>query len=290
MPLVTRESLVKLAREFDALIVCDDVYDFIWWDATTVDSKAPQGDLPFRAVLPRLVDVDRTLEPRPAPTSFGNVLSNGSFSKISGPGVRTGWVQSSTALLAQSVSQAGVTRSGGAASNLTGTILAHSLRTGALEKHMHETLRPAYAKRWRLMVGAIEQELGPLGVKIVGGKGDEVDPRAQQVNGMPKYVAGGFFIWMELPQGLTDLAVTSRALEDANVAIASESQTRLPPKNGHVSQERRNLRFCFAYEDEDKLVEGVKRLREVLETMLKEKEEGVVSYSEPNMIDKHQYA
>lgn len=84
---------MALAREFDALIICDDVYDFLWWPADEVPD-AQHEDIPgsshFRAVLPRLVDVDRDL---PGTTPFGNVVSNGSFSKICAPGVRTGWVE-----------------------------------------------------------------------------------------------------------------------------------------------------------------------------------------------------
>ncbi|KAK1020187.1 Valine--pyruvate aminotransferase [Friedmanniomyces endolithicus] len=48
------------------------------------------------AHLPRLVDVDRDLEggaDRPDADGFGNVCSNGTFSKIAGPGVRVGWVE-----------------------------------------------------------------------------------------------------------------------------------------------------------------------------------------------------
>lgn len=76
--------MVRLAREFDALVVTDDVYDFLQWRAdgqSTLDN----------AVLPRLVDVDRTLDG--GAKGFGNTVSNGSFSKIAGPGLRTGWVE-----------------------------------------------------------------------------------------------------------------------------------------------------------------------------------------------------
>ncbi|EHK99138.1 hypothetical protein M7I_4970 [Glarea lozoyensis 74030] len=70
-------------------LTCHDVYDSLLWSTT------PSTSNPTKAVLPRLIDVDRTLEPTPGKDSFGNAMSNGSFSKIAGPGVRTGWAEAS---------------------------------------------------------------------------------------------------------------------------------------------------------------------------------------------------
>lgn len=89
MTLSARQDLVRLARTFDALIVCDDVYDFLYWPTTSTSA-------PFQAIIPRLVDIDADIDGgtnRPGADGFGNVLSNGSFSKIAGPGVRTGWAE-----------------------------------------------------------------------------------------------------------------------------------------------------------------------------------------------------
>ena len=44
------------------------------------------------AAVPRLVDIDRYLDGGPV-DDFGNTMSNGSFSKLVGPGVRTGWTE-----------------------------------------------------------------------------------------------------------------------------------------------------------------------------------------------------
>ncbi len=53
-----RERLVRIARKFDALVVTDDVYDFLQWPSSppSISTKAP---FPDQAYLPRIVDVDR---------------------------------------------------------------------------------------------------------------------------------------------------------------------------------------------------------------------------------------
>ena len=86
-----REAVIRLARKFDALVVCDDVYDFLAWPET-VKSE------PIGASLQRLVDIDRILDGGP-PDPFGNVVSNGSFSKLLGPGCRVGLAEGTEAFI-----------------------------------------------------------------------------------------------------------------------------------------------------------------------------------------------
>ena len=49
-----REQLVRVARQFDALIVTDDVYDMLQWPS----SPSGLGHL-SQSFLPRIVDIDR---------------------------------------------------------------------------------------------------------------------------------------------------------------------------------------------------------------------------------------
>lgn len=92
MSLARRQQLVSVAREYDALVLTDDVYDQLQWSASSTAKKTALE----KAVLPRIVDVDRWFQggsERPAADGFGNAVSNGSFSKIVGPGCRTGWAE-----------------------------------------------------------------------------------------------------------------------------------------------------------------------------------------------------
>lgn len=89
LPLQVREAVVRLAREYDALVISDDVYDFLYWS----DNPAIRDD--EVAVPQRLIDIDRDME---GYSRWGNTLSNGSFSKIIGPGIRVGWADCAPAL------------------------------------------------------------------------------------------------------------------------------------------------------------------------------------------------
>ena len=104
MTLLRRQELVRVAREYDACIISDDVYDQLQWPA---DIEDPRSSIKH-ALLPRVVDIDRVLDggsERDGTDGFGNAVSNGSFSKISGPGCRTGWAEG-TPKFAWGVSQA----------------------------------------------------------------------------------------------------------------------------------------------------------------------------------------
>ena len=92
MSALRRKNLVTIAREFDALIITDDVYDHLQWPVSSSSAECKLEE----AVCPRIVDVDRTHDngaERAGADGFGNTVSNGSFSKIVGPGCRTGWAE-----------------------------------------------------------------------------------------------------------------------------------------------------------------------------------------------------
>ncbi len=97
MTLRRRQQLVEIARQYDALVITDDVYDQLQWLANPSISDDSTPGL-RRALLPRLVDIDRWFQggaKRHGADGFGNVVSNGSFSKIAAPGVRCGWAEGS---------------------------------------------------------------------------------------------------------------------------------------------------------------------------------------------------
>jgi DNA-binding transcriptional MocR family regulator len=245
MSLACRTQLVRLAREYDALLISDDVYDFLQWSTNPSSPNAPNK----KAFLPRLVDIDRTLDPVPGENDFGNAVSNGSFSKIIGPGVRTGWAEAAPKFV-YGLSQTGSSRSGGSPSQLTATIVNEVLSSGDLEKHIYDVLQPAYRQRWRTMMGVIEKELAGLGVEAV--KGEDM--------------FGGYFFWLVLPEGMDGEVVTDVALRKENLIVAPGKIFEVVGDES-VKLER-GLRLCFSWEEEEDLAEGVRRLARVVRGLM----------------------
>jgi DNA-binding transcriptional MocR family regulator len=249
MTLSCRQKLVELARKSDALLITDDVYDVLQWPTSSTATTTPLS----KAILPRLVDIDRTMEPVPGPDSFGNAVSNGSFSKIAGPGVRTGWGEA-TPKFAYGLSQCGSSRSGGAPSQLVATVMAELLRSGEMQRHIREVLNPAYAKRYGIMVKAIQKYLSPLGVRL-----GEVTASGQDV-------FGGYFLWLELPLNVSATVAADRAKVEENLIVAPGYIFEV--ENDPSVKFPNSLRLCFAWEEEINLEDGIIRLARVVKTVM----------------------
>jgi len=101
--LARREALIRLAREVNALIITDDCYDFLSWTSEaewrefTVTSGTSHHSCLTPPPPPRLVDVDNSLSG--GDREWGNAISNGSFSKVVGPGMRCGWAEATPAFI-----------------------------------------------------------------------------------------------------------------------------------------------------------------------------------------------
>lgn len=70
------KELVRIARKHEMVVVCDDVYNLLYYE----DGFPPH----------RLYYYDDPTDPD---YKGGNVVSNGSFSKILFPAVRVGWLE-----------------------------------------------------------------------------------------------------------------------------------------------------------------------------------------------------
>ncbi len=244
MSLHRREQLVRLARQYDALVITDDVYDMLQWKSSP-DAPTMVMD---KAYLPRIVDIDRTLDGGPI-DDFGNAVSNGSFSKIVAPGCRTGWAEG-TESLAYGISQTGTSRSGGAPSQLAASFINDMLTKGILEHHIYHHLQPAYTRRYHHMISAVEKYLLPLGLSI---------PQAD------RKIAGGYFLWLTLPEPLAAEEVWRTAKARENVTIITGANFRVDGDEDNLTRFERDFRLCWAWVDEDLIEEGVRRLARVIE-------------------------
>ena len=128
---------------------------------------------------------------------------------------------------------------------------------GSLQRFIRTTLLPAHASRSKQLLNAIEKHLVPLGFTL---------PRQD------RSFMGGYFTWLSLPDGLDADALAKRCREEENVVIAPGSIFEVP------GDERvkfpSNIRLCWAWEDEEKLGEGVERVAGVARGMLEEGDGG----------------
>lgn len=255
LSLQRRQQLVLLAREFDALVITDDCYDFLRWPLNDGTSTEDLGLIP-----PRLTDVDRSLE---GMNEFGNSVSNGTFSKLVGPGMRVGWAEGTSAFI-KGLATLGATRSGGNPSQFSSSLIDQLLQTGGLQEHIGRTLIPSYRARYRSMMGAIDTHLVPLGIAI--------STSASSRGAVGPALAGGFFTYIMLPADLPTADIVSKlAIEKYNLKVAygkmfqvwGDTDSGIRPG----TEFDRAMRLCWAWETDDAIVAGVQRLGNLIKAL-----------------------
>lgn len=136
MPEETRARLLSLSREYDFLIVADEVYQTL-----NFSDKPPA---PFAARLEQ-----------------GQVLSVGSLSKTLAPGLRVGWIQTRPKFR-ERILQRAVLSSGGCLNQFTSCLLEPILSDGSAEVFL-EGLKQTYTRRVDLMSNLLREHM-PAGV------------------------------------------------------------------------------------------------------------------------------
>lgn len=139
------------------------------------------------------------------------------------------------------------------------------LSSGAITQHLENVLIPTYARRYEVMLSAIRRLLFPFGVRIMADHQDPANPDGSEG------LAGGFFLYITFPEdgSLPPTEEIARfALEEFGLRIApgklfavtDKDSDRAARSNGYMS----GARLCWAWHEEDVLVEGIQRLAEVL--------------------------
>ena len=129
-----RADVARLAVEHDLLVLEDDVYRELWYDAPP---PPPLGSYDAAAPIVRL----------------------GSFAKVLAPGLRLGWLLADEALVRRCV-ESGMLDSGGGVNHFTAHIVAEYLRRGLMDGHV-AALRAAYGARRDHLAAALRRELPP---------------------------------------------------------------------------------------------------------------------------------
>lgn len=173
----------------------------------------------------------------PPPASFGarcregRVISFGSFSKIVAPGLRLGWIQAAPDLL-QHILAGGALVSGGNFNHFTSHIVRQLLAGGELAL-LVARLRSSYAERAEAMDLALRRHL----------------------SGIARWTrpGGGYFFWLELPQG-ADAAALEPAARAAGTGFLPGGACSATGGLQHC------LRLSFAHYSVPDIHEGIARL------------------------------
>ncbi len=158
------------------------------------------------------------------------VVRLGSFSKSLAPGLRLGWI-TARADLSERLAGAGMLESGGCLGQFSAHVVAALLEAGVYDAHL-AGLRRAYASRRDALAAALRERL-PAGCRFT----------------VP---AGGFFIWVTLPEGLTATALLPHA-ERHGVSFAPGSRFCLDGDD-------HDLRLAFSLYGGAALADGAGRL------------------------------
>ena len=214
LPADRRSKLVELAQQHGFLVLADEVYNLLHY------GKPPP---------PPIASFDTSDD--------GCVISLGSFSKILGPGLRTGWLQARPPVI-QRFATAGLTISGGGLNHFTSTLVHAVLEQGMLQDNI-AILRSTYGERVSAMTAALQKHLG-----------DAVDFTAP---------GGGYFFWLTFNDGTNT---------DALLPIAQEHGVNYRPGTAFSAQGAftNAIRLAFALYEPDMLAEGVRRIAEAHKT------------------------
>lgn len=85
-------------------------------------------------------------------------------------------------------------------------------------------------------------------------------------------MAGGYFLWLHLPDGISAKELARRAKNEEDLIVAEGNLFEVPGDNGNEGTRFDDcIRLCFTFEEEERLGEGVERLANVIGRMLEGK-------------------
>lgn len=176
-----------------------------------------------------------SLWPGLAAAGSERVLALGSLSKVLSPGLRLGWIEGPERDL-ERIARSGLLRSGGGMNPFVGAVVAALLESGDFEDHLGH-VRERLRQRYRRLRGALARELG---------------------DAAHAEVAGGYFVWPELPGVDTGSEPFAGALARHGVRVAAGAQ--FAASGGDAAALRARVRLCFAHAEVEDLERGVARL------------------------------
>ncbi len=189
----------------------------------------PYGDLRFKGEYqPALKSLD----------TEGLIIYMGTFSKILAPGFRVGWTCASDEIVGKLnlIAQGAVLQT----STITAMVISKYLEMFDIDKHV-EKIREVYKHRCQLMIQTMKENFPP--------EAKFTDPD------------GGLFTWVELPPQVNTRDLAAKALEKGVAFV--------PGDGFYPSGETKCcMRLNYSCMPDERIVEGIKRLAEVIKEAL----------------------
>ncbi|XP_055629355.1 uncharacterized protein LOC129770497 [Toxorhynchites rutilus septentrionalis] len=228
------KQLISLARSREILIACDDVYNLLCYKNSDLNPSVKQS--PKRLFAYDIEDID-------CDNWKGNIISNGSFSKILSPGIRLGWLECPPRCVAV-FRTSGVLKSGGAANNYTAGVVSSMIQLGLAERHLRK-LSENYSERLEAACEVLKAEL-PRGCTFL-------------------QPTGGYFIWIRFPDGIDCDDFNQYSMKHFGVMAIGGS--RFSP----LKQQLNFLRLTFAFHQPEYLHNSVSKMCAAMKAYLSEK-------------------
>jgi DNA-binding transcriptional MocR family regulator len=222
-------QIVEIARKYNLLVVCDDVYNLL----------AFSQDEASHILRKRLFAYDNPNDSNYA----GNVVSNATFSKLFGPGLRLGWLEAPPRVR-DVVLSSGQVLSGGSLNHLTSGLMARVISQGLLQQHVQES-RSLYKDQCEAVCSVLRDKLPSATF---------TDPQ------------GGYFLWMKLPSPLKAADVVSRCEQELKITFFTGD---LASPTSHFKD---YVRISFSFYSVDVLTSAMSKVADLINSMLNSEE------------------
>ncbi|XP_043278225.1 2-aminoadipate transaminase-like [Venturia canescens] len=209
------QRLVKIARKSNIVVVCDDVYNLLHYGG----GKPPH----------RLFFYDQPSDPG---YKGGNVISNGSFSKILSPAIRFGWLESGPRVT-NVLKSSGIMKSGGGANQYVSGLIASLLHLNIEDKFL-DLLIKTYEERLAVVFEVLDRLL----------------PSCCSY----RKPNGGYFVWIHLPKGCDGGKFVAWCQEEFKVTAIPGARFSL------VGESKNKLRLSIAFHEATTLRTAVENL------------------------------
>ncbi|XP_076249440.1 2-aminoadipate transaminase isoform X2 [Calliopsis andreniformis] len=225
LPSESCQRLVEIARNNSMVVVCDDVYNLLYYG----DGYPPH----------RLFFYD---DPKDLNYKGGNIVSNGSFSKILSPAIRFGWIECSPRV-AKIFRSSGILCSGGAVNHYISGVVTSLLHLKIEDEYL-DKLNKIYSERLSVLCNVLDQYL----------------PKSCSY----KSPEGGYFVWIHLPIEINGADFVSWCQKEYKVSAIPGQRF------SSIGKSRNFLRISIGFHKKEILENGSKILCKALSSYIKD--------------------